>query len=274
MFVSMIEIMKAARAGGYGIPAFSVENEHALRSAINGAEEKKSPLILLVMRHVNPDMCYHGRVIQDLAYRAKVPVSVCLDHGLTYEDVIMGIRAGFSDIMVDRSKLSFDDNVREVKELVRIAHAVNVGVEAELGHVGVGIDYHSDEGLTNPEEALRFVEETGVDALAVAVGTAHGMYKGTPKIHFELLEKIKKIVPVPLVLHGGSGTGEENISRACRLGICKVNVAHDLKKAMVDNLNAQDLSGLGLYRMYEFLAQGYVKKVMEYIDICGCAGKA
>jgi fructose-bisphosphate aldolase class II len=190
------------------------------------------------------------------------------------EEGVLGIRSGLSDILVDRPKLPYEENVKQVNEFVHIAHAVNVGVEAELGQVGVGIDYHSEEGLTNPDEAVHFVEETGVDALAVAVGTAHGLYKGTPKIHFELLEEIKKKVPVPLVLHGGSGTGDENISKSCRLGICKVNVVHDLKKAMVDNLNVQYLSGFGLYRMYEFLSEGYVKKVMEYIDICGCAGKA
>ena len=274
MFVSMIETMKLARAGGYGIPAIAAENEHAVRAAIAAAEQKKSPLILIAIHYVNPDICYHGRVIQDLAYRSKVPVSFCLDHGATFEEGILGIRAGFSDIMVDRSKLPYEENVRQVKELVRIAHAVNVGVEAELGHVGVGVDYHSDEGLTNPEEAIRFVEETGVDALAVAVGTAHGVYKGPPQIHFELLEELRKKVSVPLVLHGGSGTGDDNLSRVCRLGICKVNISTDLKKAMIDNLNAQDLTGFGLYKTYQFLADGFTNKVLEYIDVCGCEGKA
>jgi fructose-bisphosphate aldolase class II len=274
MFVSMIESMKAARAGSYGIPAIAVENEHAVRAAISAAEQEKSPLILIAMHYANPDICYHGRVVQDLAYRAKVPVSFCLDHGATFEQGVLGIRAGYSDIMVDRSKLSYEENVAQVKELVRIAHAVNVGVEAELGHVGVGIDYHSDEGLTDPDEAARFVEDTGCDALAVAVGTAHGQYKGTPKIHFELLEKIREKAPVPLVLHGGSGTGEENISKACRLGICKVNVSNDLKQAMLAHVNAQDLSGFGIYKLYGFLAEGFKNKVLEYIGICGSAGKA
>jgi len=274
MFVSMIETRKTAREGGYGIPAIAVENEHAVRAAIKAAEERKSPLILIAMYYANPDICYHGRVIQDLAYRAKVPVSFCLDHSGTFEHGVLGIRAGYSDIMVDRSQLSYEENVQQVKELVRIAHAVNVGVEAELGHVGVGIDYHSDEGLTNPDEAVRYVEETGIDALAVAVGTAHGKYKGTPKIHFTLLEELRKKVSVPLVLHGGSGTGNENISKACRLGICKVNVSNDLKQAMVDHLNAQDLSGFGIYKVYPFMADAFTNKVLEYIDMCGCAGKA
>lgn len=274
MFVSMIETMKAAKAGSYGVPAIAVENEHAVRAAIDAAEQKKSPLILIAMSYANPDICYHARVVEDLSYRAKVPVSFCLDHSPSFEQGILGIRAGFSDIMVDRSKLPYEENAAQVKELVRIAHAVGVGVEAELGHVGIGVDYHSDEGLTDPDEAVRYVRETGVDALAVAVGTAHGVYQGTPKIHFELLETLSKKLPVPLVLHGGSGTGDENISRACRLGICKVNVSNDLKQAMVDNLNAQDLSGFGIYRMYKFLSDGFTDKVLEYIDICGCAGKA
>jgi fructose-bisphosphate aldolase class II len=274
MYVSMKETMNAALKGCYGIPAIAVENEHAVRAAIAAAEEKKSPIILIGMSHANPEICYHGRLIQDLAYRANVPVSMCLDHSATFEQAIWGIRAGYSDIMVDRSTLSYEDNVREVKELVRIAHVVNVGVEAELGHVGTGIDYNSEAGLTDPDEAVRFVEETGVDALAVAVGTAHGKYKGTPKIHFDLLEKLKSKLSVPMVLHGGSGTGDENLSKACKLGICKINVSNDLKKAMVDHLNAQDLTSWGLYRMYEFMAEAFKKKVIEYLDICGCAGKA
>jgi fructose-bisphosphate aldolase class II len=266
--------MKAARDGRYGIPALSVDNEHGLRAALAAAEEKKSPIILIFLKKTNPDPCYFGRIVSDLAYRATVPVSICLDHSSNFEDAVWGIRAGFSDIMVDRSTLPYEENVKEVKELVRIAHAVNVGVEAELGHVGLGIDYKSDEGLTNPEEAIRFVEDTGVDALAVAVGTAHGIYKGTPKLHFDLLKELREKLRIPLVLHGGSGTGDDNLRKTCQMGICKVNIAFDLKQAMYDAIQAKDLSGVGLYGMYSYMTDGYKNKAMELIDMCGCAGKA
>jgi fructose-bisphosphate aldolase class II len=272
----MIETMKAARTGGYGIPAIAVENEHAIRAGLAAAEEKKSPIILIALYKVNPDICYHGRVASDLALRAKIPVSMCLDHGRTFEEAIWAIRAGYSDIMVDRSILSLEENITQVKELVRIAHAVGVGVEAELGHVGLADSYDKDgnTGLTVPSEAVRFVEETGVDALAVAIGTAHGVYKGEPKLHFDLLKELRQKVPVPLVLHGGSGTGSENLKKAFSLGITKLNISNDLKKSAIETLISQDLSGMGAYRMYALLAEGFKKKVLEYIDICGSAGKA
>jgi fructose-bisphosphate aldolase class II len=272
----MIETMKAAQAGGYGVPAIAVENEHAIRAGLAAAEEKKSPIILIALYKVNPDICYHGRVASDLALRAKVPVSMCLDHGGTFEEAIWAIRAGYSDIMVDRSTLPLEENIAQVKELVRIAHAVGVGVEAELGHVGLADSYDKDgsTGLTVPEEAVRFVAETGVDALAVAIGTAHGVYKGVPKLHFDLLEELRQKVSVPLVLHGGSGTGEENLKKACSLGITKLNISNDLKKSAIETLTSQDLSGMGVYKMYALLAEGFKKKVLEYIDICGSAGKA
>ena len=135
--------------------------------------------------------------------------------------------------MVDRSTLSFEDNVAQVADVVRIAHAVGVSVEAELGHVGQGVEYEAtrDAGLTHPEEAAEFVERTGVDCLAVAVGTSHGVYKGTPHLEFDLLSTLASDLEIPLVLHGGSGTGDENLRRAVKTGIQKVNLYTDLGEA-------------------------------------------
>lgn len=276
MLISMIELMKKAREGHYCVPAIAVENEHSVRAAIKAAEEKRSPLIMISLFKVNPDICYFGRIVTDLAIRAGVPVAMCQDHGGTYEEAIWAIRAGFTDVMADRSTLPFEENIAQVSEIVRIAHAVGVGVEAELGHVGIATNYEVDgtSGFTVPAEAVEYVERTGVDALAVAIGTAHGVYKGVPKLQFELLRELREKVPVPLVLHGGSGTGEENLKRACRMGICKLNISNDLKRGAIGNLNENCKDGMGAYAMYPPLFEGYKNVAAGYMDLCGSAGKA
>lgn len=276
MYISMIELMKKAREGHYCVPAIAVENEHSVRAAIQAAEEKNSPLIMIALYKVNPDIRYFGRIVEDLAIRAKVPVAMCQDHGGTYAEAMWAVRAGFTDVMVDRSTLPFEENIAQVSEIVKVAHAVGMGVEAELGHVGMANQYETDGtgGFTVPEEAIEFVERTGVDALAVAIGTAHGVYSGVPKLQFDLLAELREKVPVPLVLHGGSGTGDENLKKACQMGICKLNISNDLKRGAIANLNEKCKDGMGAYAMYPLLYEGYKNVVSHYIDICGCADKA
>ena len=276
MLVTMKELLDQARVDNYAVAAPNIDNEHNLRAAIDGAEEMNSPLILGVPYHVNPDICYLGRIATDLIRCSAVPIALNLDHGKNFENCVMAIRAGFTSIMVDRSELPFAENVSQVKELVKIAHAVGVSVEAELGHVGGADNYEVDgySGLTVPAEAVRFVAETGVDCLAVAIGTAHGVYKGEPDIRFYLLKELREQVPVPLVLHGGSGTGEENLSRLAREGINKVNLSNELKRNMVVELNKQDLSQYGIYGVYNYLGQGFKEKLIENIQLFGSQNKA
>ena len=276
MYISMIELMKKAREGHYCVPAIAVENEHSVRAAIQAAEEKKSPLIMIALYKVNPDIHYFGRIVEDLAIRAKVPVAMCQDHGGTYAEAMWAIRAGFTDVMVDRSTLPYEENIAQVSEIVKVAHAVGVGVEAELGHVGMANQYETDGtgGFTVPEEAIEFVERTGVDALAVAIGTAHGVYSGVPKLQFDLLAELREKVPVPLVLHGGSGTGDENLKKACQMGICKLNISNDLKRGAIANLNEKCKDGMGAYAMYPLLYEGYKNVAAHYMTLCGSEGKA
>ena len=276
MYISMIELMKKAREGHYCVPAIAVENEHSVRAAIQAAEEKKSPLIMIALYKVNPDIHYFGRIVEDLAIRAKVPAAMCQDHGGTYAEAMWAIRAGFTDVMVDRSTLPFEENIAQVSEIVKVAHAVGVGVEAELGHVGMANQYETDGtgGFTVPEEAIEFVERTGVDALAVAIGTAHGVYSGVPKLQFDLLAELREKVPVPLVLHGGSGTGDENLKKACQMGICKLNISNDLKRGAIANLNEKCKDGMGAYAMYPLLYEGYKNVAAHYMTLCGSEGKA
>ena len=228
MLIKMSEILKDAK--GVGDSGAQAVDELTLRACIEAAEEMRSPMMILCMHNGNKDLNYFGRILNDLAIRSTVPIATMLDHTPTFESAIAGVRAGFNTIMVDRSALPYRENVAQVKELVRIAHAVDIEVEAELGHVGFedGSDADFELVFTVPEEAVSFVEETGIECLAVSIGTAHGAYKGEPKLQFELLQELAQKISVPLALHGGSGTGDNNLSKACRLGISKVNIVNDL----------------------------------------------
>lgn len=268
MIVSMKEILEKAKEGDYAVPAPNVFYELETRAVLELAEELNSPIIL----DVTPNF---GPAIIDLAQRSSIPVAINLDHGKTYEDIIIAIVHQVSSVMVDRSMLPYDENVAEVKEIVKIAHAAGISVEAELGHVGAGMNYDVDgkTALTNPQEAANFVEATGIDALAIAIGTAHGMYSGTPEIHFDLLKEIKELVNIPLVLHGGSGTGFDNIKKACSLGINKVNVNTDLINGAMCELKETMMTNRKSFLFID-IANGYKKVLNKYIEACGCANKA
>lgn len=275
MLVNFNEMLANAKKGHYAVPATNIDNEHNLRAAIQASEEMNSPLILNCTPYANPDIEYFGRIATDLARRAGTAIAVNLDHGKTFEDCVQGIRAGFTCIMMDRSTCSIEQNTADVKEIVKIAHSQGLSVEAEIGHVGSGENYDHDgfNALTETDEAVRFVQETGIDALAAAIGTAHGVYKGTPQIRFERLHELSEQVPVPLVLHGGSGTGDENLARCAREGISKINLSNDLKRAAIENLTSRDLSGNEVYNLYPLLAEGFKNKIKYYITLFGCAGK-
>lgn len=275
MLVTLNEILTKAKAEGYAVPATNVDHDHNVRAAIEAAEEMDSPLILNMTPTANPDMEFFGPIAAEMARRSSQQICLNLDHGKTFEQCLLGVRSGFTNIMIDRSTLPFEENVKQVKEMVDICHALGLTVEGELGHVGMGDNYAVDgnQALTDVKEAAAFVEQTGVDALAVAIGTAHGAYKGVPKIRFELLHELRDAVPVPLVLHGGSGSGDENLARCAKEGINKLNLSNDLKRAAIENLVNRDLSGNAVYQLYPLLAEGFKNKIKHYIGICGCAGK-
>lgn len=276
MLVNMCEILQKSREGKYGVVAPNICNEDSARAAIQVAEENNAPIILDVIFNVTPDIELLGKIVRDMAEKATVPVALNLDHGGTFEQAMIAIRAGFSSIMVDRSSLPYEQNVAEVSELVKIAHAVGLSVEAELGHVGVGAQYDEDRnaGLTDPAQAKAYVEATGVDALAIAIGTAHGKYVGTPYLDFDLLEKIYAEVDVPLVLHGGSGSGDENLAKATGMGITKVNIGTDLFQAGIDNLVAHHEELKRAHLGYELMAEGYKAKLLHYMKLFNQCDKA
>ncbi len=267
MLVTMKEILEAARAGGYGVTAPNVNNEDTARAAIEAAVENKAPMILDVGYGANSKVVFFGRMCETLAKEANVPVAINQDHGGKFEHAIWAIRAGYTSIMVDRSTLPYDENVAQVAELVKIAHAVNVSVEAELGHVGQGVQYaiDRDAALTNPDQAADYVAKTDIDCLAVAIGTAHGEYKGTPYLDFDLLHKLFETVKVPLVLHGGSGTGDENLAKATREGISKVNLATALYKAGAKSWNDEDCVHAG--PGYKLIKAGYKDMLIHHMKL-------
>ena len=274
MFVPMKQIVDAAYAGKYGVPAVPSSDEVQIRASIQAAVECRSPLIFLTDNSRDPYFTHY--MIRRLAEQADVPIASCLDHSRTFEDCVLGVASGCSAIMADRSTLSYEENVSEVRKLAEIAHAVGVSIEAELGHVGQGENYAVDgiSALTDPDEARRFIADTGVDCLAVAVGTAHGAYKGTPRIDFGRLGEIDAACRFPLVLHGGAGSGEENISRCCSLGVAKVNVVNDVMRLTNERLKERDLSGNKAYGFYAAIYEITMGIIRHLFEVTGSAGKA
>lgn len=236
-------VLQHADRHRYAVGAFNVVNLEFLNGILKAAEAKHSPIILMIaeahfkyveIEQITPAIAY-------TASRASVPVVLGLDHGESVETIVRAIRCGFSSVMFDGSKLPFEENVKQTSLVVKIAHAVGVSVEAELGRVGgaegtEGLAVAHKEFYTEPEQAGEFVRRTGVDALAVAIGNAHGVYKGLPDLDFKRLEEIKKITRIPLVLHGGSGISDEDFRKVIQLGINKINFFTEMSREAVTSV--------------------------------------
>ncbi len=244
MLVNMNEVLRPAKQGKYAVGLFNAVNLELARGIIAAAETSRSPVIMGTAEVLLPygpleEVSYY---LLPMAKKASVPVVVHLDHGLTYETCIKALELGFSSIMYDCSTDSYEDNVRKVKEMADIAHSYGATIEGELGHVGdnegsaEGSSHLADPSafFTDPKLAKDFVDKTGVDALAIAVGNAHGAYKLPPKLDFERIRTIAKTVDVPLVLHGGSGLTDDDFRQAIKDGISKVNIFTDINVAAVE----------------------------------------
>ena len=244
MLVNMNEVLLPARKNKYAVGLFNAVNLELARGIINAAESTQSPVIMGTAEVLLPygpleEVSYY---LIPMAKKANVPVVVHLDHGLKKETCLKALELGFSSIMYDCSTDSYDENVRKVKEMADLAHSYGATIEGELGHVGD--NEGSAEGdsrladpsqyYTDPKMAKDFVDKTGVDALAIAVGTAHGAYMLPPKLDFERIRTIAKTVDVPLVLHGGSGLTDTDFKRAINEGISKVNIFTDINIAAVE----------------------------------------
>lgn len=227
--VKMKDLLKRAEEKNIGCGAFSVGNMEMVKGAIRAAEELNTPIILQIaeVRLKNSPLHLMGPMMVQAAKEAKVDVAVHLDHGLTFETVDKALELGFTSVMLDASTLPFEENIDKVKTVVEKARKYGVTVEAELGLVGGSEDGSCDHGIrcTDPDDAVVYARKTGIDALAVAIGNAHGNYPVAPTLAFDVLEKIHEKVDIPLVLHGGSGITDKDFQRAISLGIRKVNIA-------------------------------------------------
>lgn len=237
--VSMNAFLPQAKKEGFAVGQFNVNNLEFVQAIIEAGKEERSPLIFGASEGAIRYMGLNNVVAlaKAAAEEADVPVALHLDHGSSFEVVMKCIRAGFSSVMFDGSHYPFEENIRLTKKVVEAAHAVGVSVEGELGTIG-GVEddlnvSEEDAALADPDQAIRFWEETKVDAMAIAVGTAHGMYKGEPKIRYDIIEKVASQIEAPIVLHGGSGVPDESIQKAVSLGVGKINVNTENQVAMV-----------------------------------------
>ncbi|KQM39833.1 MULTISPECIES: ketose-bisphosphate aldolase [Microbacterium] len=277
-------ILDVANAHSFAIPAFNISDWAMFTGIMDISEEKNAPVIIAIhpdeVSHITTDLipAMHAR-----AHRSSVPVAIHWDHGGTYEQIITAIKAGFTSVMIDASLEPFEQNVALTRKVVEAAHAVGVQVEGELGTIGAN-DSYGESGAaeiiyTNVDDAVRFVEQTGVDSLAIAIGTSHGLYPAekNPELRHDLLEQIKAAVGIPLVLHGGSSNPDAELARAVSLGINKINISSDIKVAYHDRMREV----LGTDRRLrepnaiqpECIAAMKVTAA-EKIDLFGAAGKA
>lgn len=246
MLVNSKKVLSDAKQGHYGVPAPDFLDLDSARVFVNTAQQLGLPVILSYPELLDKAMPLEEAALigKLLAERVSVPVVLHLDHGENFSFIKKSIDLGFTSVMIDASMDSFDDNVRRTREVVEYARKHNVTVEAEIGHVGHGENLteldESETIYTTVEEAAKFVELTGVDSLAVSIGTVHGIYKNltAPKLNFERLAELSAAISVPLVLHGGSGSGDDNLSRCCREGISKINIFTDFLTGAMNRISS------------------------------------
>ena len=284
MLVSFKSILQDARRGRYAVGAFNCLSLEHVMGAIQAAEELKSPIILQLAEVQFPcaPMELMAPVYLEAARRASVPVAVHLDHGQSLETCVKAIQLGFNSVMFDGAELSFEENVRQTAEIVRIAHAAGVDVEAELGRVGdtgfggEGTGEATPDVFTDVDESAEFIRLTGVEALAIAIGNLHGRYVATPKLNIQRLKEIASRNELPLVLHGGSGTSEEDFKACIHNGICKINVATALQMAVTDAVRKylSENESAGYIDTKSVIVEATKESVKQHIMLFESNGKA
>ncbi len=302
--VTMKEILEDADKRGYGVGAFNINNLEFLKAIIKAGEEEKSPLIIAVsegaMKYAGVE--FLSQMVRIAAHNARIPVALHLDHGKHFEKIMMSLRYGFTSVMIDASDKPYEENIKLTSEIVKIAHAIGVTVEAELGRLlGKEDEVESDVAIyTDPDDAKRFVDETNVDALAVAVGTSHGAYKfkGEAKLDIERIKKIKELVGIPLVLHGASGVPhhiieglkelgvdlgkakgvpDEEIKKAIEAGIRKINIDTDLRLSFLLGVRRYMAQNPTTFDPRKYLGAGMevvTETVKRKMQLFGSSGKA
>lgn len=283
MLITGRQILEHSEKNRYAVGAFNVNNMEIVQAIIEAAEETGSPVILQASQGAlkYAGIEYISAMAKVAAENASVPVALHLDHGTDFKQIMMCLRYGFTSVMIDASKYSLEENIKITKKIVDISHTVGVSVEAELGKIGgteddISVD-ERDATMTDPEEAVRFVKETGLDSLAIAVGTAHGPYKGEPKIDFDRIKSIKEKVSIPLVLHGSSGVPESSIKKAIENGINKINIDTDIRMSFNNAVREFVKNNPSVYDPRKLLGPGReaAKKVIaEKMIMFGSSNKA
>lgn len=279
--VTSTKMLADAQKGNYAVGAFNAENMEMVKAIIQAAEELKAP----VMIQTTPSTIKYGTLemffamVSAEAKKATVPVCLHLDHGNSFELAVRAIKAGYTSVMIDGSHEDFEGNVAISKKVADVANALEIPVEAELGKVGGKEDDLEADADTNtdPQEAKEFVERTGVTSLAVAIGTAHGFYHGTPVLDKERVSQVKELVSVPLVLHGASGLSEEDVRECVERGMCKVNFATELRAAYTDackKLLAEKPETFDPKKLGVVGIEAVKEVVKSRMVMCGCDGKA
>lgn len=275
------QMLLDAQKGGYAVGAFNAENMEMVQAIIAAAEELHAPVMIQTtpgtIKYAGLDLYYAN--VSAAARNASVPVAMHLDHGNSYELAVQALRAGYTSIMIDGSKEVLEKNIAVTKSVVSACAPCGIPVEGELGRVGGKEDdtESAGTGYTDPDEAVRFVAETGVSSLAVGVGTAHGVYKAKPILNVELISTLRKVLTTPMVLHGASGLTDDDIRNCISRGICKVNFATELRIAFSNAVKEYLKEDPAVFdpKKYGAKAREAVKKqVMERMKVCGCDGKA
>lgn len=272
-------VLEKASKEKYAVGNFDIFNIEMLKGVLAAAEETRSPLILAYGEGFEEltDLESFTPVMIKMAQKATVPVVVHLDHAVKFEFILRAVHNGFTSVMIDASDKPLKENIEMTKRVVQICRTFDVSVEAEIGHVS-GIDgmYESDDYIyTDAQEAKHFAEETDIDALAIAIGTIHGVYKETPKLNINRLQEIRKIIKQPIVLHGGSGLSESDFENVIKNGIAKVNIYTDLTLAAMRSIheNAKD-ANLPYIKQCVKIAEAVKLETIKKMEIFGCCGKA
>ena len=284
MLVEMKKILSYAKEKKFGVAAPTIWDERSIRMSLEAAVELNSPIILGFVKDYGRNEVFESGIAKYLAELAKVPVTIHNDHGLKFEESIWAIHAGFNSIMVDRADLPYEENVKQTKEIVKIAHSINVAVEAAIGVVAHGIYIGETEEITYtvPEQAKNFAIEIGVDILSVSVGNLHGIYKEKPKLDFDRVKKIVDMVPAFLTVHGSSGLPYEDMTKLAELGIVKFNMQSYLSKAAMNSQNEyieknkdnKSPRALLLKNISQAADNGWKEELKRYIKALKSDGKA
>ncbi|MEE1011773.1 MAG: class II fructose-bisphosphate aldolase [Acutalibacteraceae bacterium] len=277
--VSMAPLLRNAREGGYAVGSFSVSNMEMVLGVIKAIEETKSPAILQIaeVRLNHSPLEIIGPLMVAAAKNSSVPVAVHFDHGKTKEKIKQALDIGFTSVMFDGSHLPFEENASATAEIKKLAASYGADCEGEIGCVGGSEDGSEDIAIncTSPVQALEFYEKTGVDALAVAIGNAHGNYKQAPKLRFDILEETANLVKVPLVLHGGTGILPEDFRKCISLGINKINIATATFDSVEKSVRTAYENGAikGYYDLQTAEVEGAYQNALRHIEIFGCANR-